>query len=159
MIADSMERIGLYEGIIPYAKELEARYRSGDTEGLPFEVRHKQYDTKPDEKRQYEVHFHTIDLMVGLDGAENIDLAPMEMLQSGAPLPGGGDGMKLVGGGRADPVRLEKGRFIAIYPGEAHRVGGQIARTARNADQMGGQTALPGSVFLVTACIFRMRID
>ena len=107
MIADSMERIGLYEGIIPYAKELEARYRSGDTEGLPFEVRHKQYDTKPDEKRQYEVHFHTIDLMVGLDGAENIDLAPMEMLQSGAPLPGGG-------------------RFIAIYPGEAHRVGGQI---------------------------------
>lgn len=123
-------------------------------------MRHKQYDTKPDEKRQYEVHFHTIDLMVGLDGAENIDLAPMEMLQSGAPLPGGGDGMKLVGDGRADTVRLEKGRFIAIYPGEAHRVGGQIVPgQPRNADQMGGQTALPGSVFLVTACIFRMRID
>ena len=119
MIADSMERIGLYEGIIPYAKELEARYRSGDTEGLPFEVRHKQYDTKPDEKRQYEVHFHTIDLMVGLDGAENIDLAPMEMLQSGAPLPGGGDGMKLVGGGRRIPFGWKKAgllRFIRAKP-------------------------------------------
>lgn len=97
MITDSMERIGLYEGIIPYAKELEARYRSGDTDGLPFEVRHKQYETKPEEKRQYEVHFHTIDLMVGLDGAETIDLAPMSALQPGAPLPNGGDGMKLVG--------------------------------------------------------------
>ena len=115
MIADSMERIGLYEGIIPYAKELEARYRSGDTEGLPFEVRHKQYDTKPDEKRQYEVHFHTIDLMVGLDGAENIDLAPMEMLQSGVPLPGGGDGMKLVGGGRAKPT-ASAGRLCPDSP-------------------------------------------
>ena len=114
MITDSMERIGLYEGIIPYAKELEARYRSGDTDGLPFEVRHKQYETKPEEKRQYEVHFHTIDLMVGLDGAETIDLAPMSALQPGVPLPNGGDGMKLVGGGRADTVRLE-----------AHRVGGQ----------------------------------
>lgn len=125
MITDSMERIGLYEGIIPYAKELEARYRSGDTDGLPFEVRHKQYETKPEEKRQYEVHFHTIDLMVGLDGAETIDLAPMSALQPDVPLPNGGDGMKLVGGGRADTVRLEKGRFVAIYPGEAHRVGGQ----------------------------------
>ena len=113
MITDSMERIGLYEEIIPYAKELEARYRSGDTDGLPFEVRHKQYETKPEEKRQYEVHFHTI------------DLAPMSALQPGVPLPNGGDGMKLVGGGRADTVRLEKGRFVAIYPGEAHRVGGQ----------------------------------
>ena len=126
MIADSMERIGLYEGIIPYAKELEARYRSKDTNGLPFEVRHKQYETKPDEKRQYEVHFHTIYLMVGLDGAENIDIEPMDRMQSGAPLPNGGDGMKLVGGGKSDTVRLEKGRFVAIYPGEAHRVGGQI---------------------------------
>ena len=123
MIADSMERIGLYEGIIPYAKELEARYRSKDMDGLPFEVRHKQYETKPDEKRQYEVHFHTIDLMVGLDGAENIDLAPMSTLQSGAPLPNGSEGMKLVGSGKKDTVRLEK---VAIYPGEAHRVGGQI---------------------------------
>ena len=49
----------------------------------------------------------------------------LSALQPGAPLPNGGDGMKLVGGGRADTVRLEKGRFVAIYPGEAHRVGGQ----------------------------------
>lgn len=126
MIADSMDRIGLYAGIIPYAEKLQTRYLSGDMDGLPFEVRHKQYETKPEEKRQYEVHFHTIDLMIGLDGAETIDLAPMSALQPGAPLPNGGDGMKLVGNGRADVVRLEKRRFVAIYPGEAHRVGGQI---------------------------------
>lgn len=126
MIVDWMERIGLYEGVIPYAKELEARYRSGSMDGLPFEVRHKQYETKPEDKRQYEVHFHTIDLMIGLEGAETIDLAPMGMLQAGAPLPNGGDGMKLIGGGKADRVQLEKGRFVAIYPGEAHRVGGQV---------------------------------
>ena len=107
MITDSMERIGLYEGIIPYAKELEARYRSGDTDGLPFEVRHKQYETKPEEKRQYEVHFHTIDLMVGLDGAETIDRA----------------------------------------------------WAGRDADQMGGEAALPGGVLPVTACIFRAGVD
>lgn len=125
MIADSMDRIGLYAGIIPYAEKLQTRYLSGDMDGLPFEVRHKQYETKPEEKRQYEVHFHTIDLMIGLDGAETIDLAPMSALQPVAPLPNGGDGMKLVGNGRADVVRLEKRRFVAIYPGEAHRVGGQ----------------------------------
>ena len=114
MIADSMERIGLYAGIIPYAEKLQTRYLSGDMDGLPFEVRHKQYETKSEEKRQYEVHFHTI------------DLAPMSALQPVAPLSNGGDGMKLVGNGRADVVRLEKRRFVAIYPGEAHRVGGQI---------------------------------
>ena len=47
MITDSMERIGLYEGIIPYAKELEARYRSGDTDGRPFEVRRTSKSRTP----------------------------------------------------------------------------------------------------------------
>ena len=36
MIADSMERIGLYEGIIPYAKELEAEYDEVLCYGIAF---------------------------------------------------------------------------------------------------------------------------
>ena len=125
MITDTIERLPLYAELLPYAEELTARFAAGSTEGLPFEVRMKTYDTKPDEKRKFEVHRHTIDLMMGIEGEEIIHICPESMLQPGDPLPNDGDGMKLIGAPCGSAVVLQPGRFVAILPGEAHMVGGQ----------------------------------
>ncbi len=125
MIMDTVERLPLYAELLPYARELSGRFKNREAEGLPFEVRFKQYDTKPDEKRKFEVHRHTIDLMMCFEGEEIIHICPEAELQPGEPLPNGGDGMKLVGAPRGTAVRLQSGCFAAILPGEAHMVGGQ----------------------------------
>lgn len=126
MIADSMERIALYDGILPHAKEIAALWAAGSPDGAPCEVRQKAYDTKADSARLFEVHEHTIDLMIGLEGAEVIHVCPAQELEPGAPLPNGADGRKLVGGPRGSAVLLTAGHFVALYPGEAHMVGGQL---------------------------------
>ena len=125
MIMDTVERLSLYEELLPYAKELSERFRTRHAEGLPFEVRFKEYETKPDEKRKFEVHRHTIDLMMCFEGEEIIHICPEEELQPGEPLLDGGDGMKLIGSPRGSVVLLKPGCFVAILPGEAHMVGGR----------------------------------
>lgn len=126
MIVDTMERIALYDGILPRAKEIAALWAAGSPEGATVEVRQKSYDTKPDESRKFEVHDHTIDLMIGRSGGEVIHVCPAGQLEAGEPLPNGGDGRKLIGGPRGSAVVLEAGYFVALYPGEAHMVGGQL---------------------------------
>ena len=126
MIIDSMERIALYDGILPHAKELAALYAAGSPEGADVEIRDKRYDTKEDARRRFEVHHHTIDLMIGFEGSEVIHICPMDELPPAEPLPKGSDGMKMDGAPRGHAVRLLPGTFVAIYPGEAHMVGGQV---------------------------------
>ncbi len=125
MIVDSMDRIALYEGILPHAREIAALWAARSPEGASVEVRQKAYETKPDGARLFEVHDHTIDLMVGLSGAEIIHVCPACELAPGRPLPDGADGRKLIGGPRGSAVMLRPGYFVALYPGEAHMVGGQ----------------------------------
>lgn len=126
MIVDTMDRIALYEGVLPKAKEIAALWAAGSPEGATMEVRQKAYDTKPDETRKFEVHDHTIDLMIGLSGSEVIHVCPAAQLEPGEPLPNGGDGRKLIGGPRGSAVVLTAGCFVALYPGEAHMVGGEL---------------------------------
>lgn len=126
MIIDTMERIALYDGILPHAKELAALYAAGSPEGAGVEIRDKRYDTKEDARRRFEVHHHTIDLMIGFEGSEVIHICPMDELTPAEPLPKGADGMKMDGAPRGHAVRLLPGTFVAIYPGEAHMVGGQV---------------------------------
>ncbi len=125
MIVDSMDRIAQYEGILPHAREIAALWAARSPEGASVEVRQKAYETKADDARLFEVHDHTIDLMVGLSGAEIINVCPASELEPGKPLPNGADGRKLVGGPRGSAVMLKPGYFVALYPGEAHMVGGQ----------------------------------
>lgn len=125
MIMDSVDRLPLYANVLPFAAELAARFEKKDAEGLPFEVRFKQYDTKDDEKRKFEVHRHTIDMMMCFEGAEFIHICPEAELIPGTPLPDGGDGRKMEGGPRGTAVLLKPGCFVAILPGEAHMVGGR----------------------------------
>ena len=108
MIVDSVERLALYAALLPYAKELSARFQTRRTDGLPFEVRFKQYDTKPDEKRKFEVHRKTIDLMMCFEGEEIIHICPEAELVPGEPLPHGGDGMKLIGAPRGFKVTVKE---------------------------------------------------
>lgn len=125
MIIDTMERIALYEGVLPHAKEISALWQAQSAEGASIEIRDKRYDTKPDAKRRFEVHARTIDLMIGFEGCEVIHICPQADLEPAEPLPNGADGMKMNGGPQGHAVQLRPGTFVAIYPGEAHMVGGQ----------------------------------
>jgi len=129
MIIDSMERIALYEDVLPRAKDISilfAAQRADGAQEMGIEVRDKRYDTKPDDTRRFEVHEHTIDLMIGLEGCEIIHICPQSILAPAEPLPNGADGRKLDGAPQGHAVQLLPGTFVAIYPGEAHMVGGQL---------------------------------
>ena len=125
MIIDTMERIALYEGVLPHAKEIAALWQAQSAEGASIEIRDKRYDTKPDAKRRFEVHARTIDLMIGFEGCEVIHICPQADLELAELLPNGADGMKMNGAPQGHAVQLRPGTFVAIYPGEAHMVGGQ----------------------------------
>ena len=126
MIVDTVERLPLYESLLPGAGEIARRFRDMDTAGAPFEIREKEYETKPDEKRRFEVHDRTVDLMLCASGREVIHLCPASGLTPAEPLPNGADGRKLDGVPRGSAVLLREGYFIAIFPGEAHMVGGRV---------------------------------
>lgn len=130
MIIDTINRLALYESVLPQAEKVAALLEKGSPDGAPFEVRVKKYDTKPDEKRRFEVHGHTIDLMVGLVGEEIIHVCPQEQLEPAEYLPNGADGRKMNGAPQGSAVKLAAGTFVALYPGEAHMVGGQTEKGA-----------------------------
>ena len=126
MIVDTMDRIALYEGILPNAREIALLWLARSSENASVEIRDKRYDTKPDHKRRFEVHAHTVDLMIGFEGSEVIHICHPDCLIPAEALPNGADGMKLDGGPQGHAVLLQPGTFVAIYPGEAHMVGGQV---------------------------------
>ena len=126
MILDIVSRLPLYEAQIPDAAKIAAAFESADPDAAPCEVREKHYPLKDDAKRRFEVHGHTIDLMIARAGAEIIHICPMAGLTPAEALPNGGDGRKLDGAPQGTAVLLEQGYFCAILPGEAHMVGGKI---------------------------------
>ena len=124
MIVDRIARLPLYADVIPGAKKIAEAFQENMPQEAPCEVREKSYATKDDQARRFEVHFHTIDLMMARSGAEVIHLCAQDELTPAEALPGGADGRKLDGGPRGTAVILEAGYFCAIFPGEAHMVGG-----------------------------------
>lgn len=125
MILDTVDRLPLYESILPGAAEIAKRFLEQNTENAPWEIREKKYETKPDEKRRFEVHDRTVDLMLCASGREVIHICPAAELIPAEPLPNGADGRKLDGGPRGSAILFRPDCFIAIFPGEAHMVGGQ----------------------------------
>jgi beta-galactosidase beta subunit len=125
MILDSISRLPLYEAQIPGAADIAAAFASLDPKAAPCEVREKRYAQKDDAARRFEVHFHTIDLMLAREGAEIIHICPTQTLTPAEALPNGGDGRKLDGAPQGTAVELAQGMFCAIFPGEAHMVGGK----------------------------------
>ena len=126
MILDTISRLHLYESQIPGAAQIQKAFLSNEPQAAPCEVREKSYALKEDDKRRFEVHFRTIDLMMVREGAEVIHLCPAQRLVPAEFLPGGADGRKLDGAPTGTAVELEQGWFCAIFPGEAHMVGGKI---------------------------------
>ncbi len=129
MIADKISRLALYDGVIPGAARLAAalgkeNFDPDDAQTHDgFVIRHKQYKTKPDESRRFEVHEHTIDLMLCLAGSEIVHVTDDPALARAEALQD--DGWKLDGAPRGTAVLLKAGEFIAIFPGEAHMVAGR----------------------------------
>ena len=78
MILDLISRLPLYDTLIPGAAEIAAAFTAEAPDAAPCEVREKSYSTKADDKRRFEVHEHTIDLMMARHGAEVIHICPKE---------------------------------------------------------------------------------
>ena len=126
MILDKVSRLPMYESLIPDAARIAEAFRARLPQEAPCEVREKSYAQKEDAQRRFEVHDHTVDLMIASDGAEVIHLCPAERLTPAEPLPNWADGRKLDGTPQGTAVLLEAGYFCAIFPGEAHMVGGWL---------------------------------
>ncbi|MBQ1492754.1 MAG: YhcH/YjgK/YiaL family protein [Blautia sp.] len=125
MIVDKVQRLPLYKEQIPGSEEILEAFQRKDPSVASCEVREKSYAQKAEENRRFEVHFSTIDLMIAREGAEVIHICPMEDLTAAEPLPKGADGRKMDGAAQGTAVVLKKGYFCAIFPGEAHMVGGK----------------------------------
>ncbi len=126
MITDSIERLGLYEALLPGAAQIAAAFLAADPAAAPCPVKEKRYALRADAARRFEVHFRTVDLMLARGGAECIHLCPASCLTPAEPLPDGADGRKLDGPPQGTACLLEAGRFCAIFPGEAHMVAGAL---------------------------------
>ncbi len=124
MILDTIDRLPLYERLIPDAAKIAEAFLKGEPNTLSFEVREKNYATKEDSARRYEVHAHTIDLMIAREGQEVVHICPEKALSRAEALPGGADGWKMDGPVQGSALVLSAGQFLAIFPGEAHMVGG-----------------------------------
>lgn len=133
MILDTVERLPLYADLIPGAREIAAAFAASDPAAAPCEVREKRYATKADAQRRYEVHDHTIDLMIARGGAEVIHICSLEGMEPAEELKD--DGRKLNGPIHGSAVQLNAGYFCAIFPGEAHAVGGQANGQAGEIDK------------------------
>ena len=129
MISDLISRLPLYENLIPGAGEIAEAYAARMPDQAPCEVREKSYAPKLPEQRRFEVHFHTIDLMMAKSGAEVIHVLPWECLTPAERLANGADGRKLNGAPQGSAVTLREGYFCALFPGEAHVVGGIAENT------------------------------
>jgi len=135
MILDKISRLPLYAALIPGAERIAAAFAASDAAAAPCEVREKSYALKEDAKRRFEVHYKTIDLMMARVGAETIHLCPMADLTPAEALPNSGDGRKFDGAPRGTAVLLEAGFFCAIFPGEAHMVGGKTGGVSESVDK------------------------
>ena len=124
MILDLISHLPLYNTLIPGAAQIAEAYFAQDPAAAPCEVREKSYVTKADDQRRFEVHEHTIDLMMACCGAEVIHICPQEDFTPAEPLKD--DGCKLDGHIHGSAIVLNENYFCAIFPGEAHAVGGHV---------------------------------
>ena len=74
MILDRIDRLALYGGLIPGAAQIAGAFDAQAPEAAGCEVRQKRYACKDDAARRFEVHEHTVDLMMARRGAEVIHL-------------------------------------------------------------------------------------
>lgn len=133
VILDLISRLPQYDTLIPNAAQIAAAYVAQAPTDAPCEVREKRYATKADDQRRFEVHKCTIDLMMARSGAEVIHIAPREDFTPAEALKD--DGCKLDGPVHGSAIVLNEGCFCAIFPGEAHAVGGQVDGQAGSIDK------------------------
>ncbi|MCR5731786.1 MAG: YhcH/YjgK/YiaL family protein [Sphaerochaetaceae bacterium] len=126
MISDLITKLHLYEAVIPGATSIEKAFLENNPKNAPCEVREKSYALKEADSRRFEVHFHTIDLMIAREGGEVINITKIDNLVPAEKLPNGNDGQKLDGPPQGLNHTLKAGYFVAIFPGEAHMVGGKL---------------------------------
>lgn len=130
MIIDTVDNGSLYAGLGPRIARALAWVRETDLAALA-PGRHdieadqvyalvSEYTTKLPDQGRWEAHRRYLDLQCLASGAESFGYAPAATLQAGEYIPEK-DITWLAGEGRF--VRLEPGRFVIVWPADAHMPG------------------------------------
>ncbi len=129
MIYDSITNIEAYRGIHPRVMKALEILRDTDFSSMAdgtYEVEGKElfyflqsYETKPSNDKP-EAHKLYADIMMMLDGKEQIGVAPLESVEDTGERP---EGDIRFYRGETVPVLLKENRFAVFFPGDAHAPG------------------------------------
>jgi YhcH/YjgK/YiaL family protein len=130
MVIDTLDNAGLYAGLGPRIAHALAWIRDADLAGLAV-GRHEidgdavyaivsEYTTKGPGEGRWEAHRRYLDLQCVAAGREMFGYAPVATLRAGDYIAEN-DITWLTGDGHV--VALEPGRFVIVWPGDAHMPG------------------------------------
>ncbi len=129
MIYDTLAHIDTYKGLAPRLARALELLRDTDFASQPdgtYEVEGKYlfyflqtYETKPQNDRP-EAHRQYADIMLMLEGREQIGVAPLEWVEDTGERPEGDIRFYT---GESVPILLERDRFAVFFPGDAHAPG------------------------------------
>ena len=126
MIVDSIENISNYKELIPNSvlefitsgKVINCKYNIDEKNYANYD----EYAPKPLDLCKFEAHKKYIDIQIMLDGEEQIDITNVEGLKILEEYDENRDVMFFNSPERfVDKITLSKGKFVLIYPYEAHR--------------------------------------
>lgn len=130
MIVDKIENANLYAGLsdriarafeILRDKNLAAKDNGRyEVDGKDFYYLVQRYMSRPIEQARFEAHREHIDIQFLLEGQEGIGHAPVGELTPATPYDKEKDVTRYKMPGSFTQVKLCKGMFCLLYPGDAH---------------------------------------
>jgi len=129
MIYDTLAHMDTYKGLAPRLVRALELLRDTDFSQQPdgtYEVEGRDlfyflqtYETKPRNDRP-EAHRQYADIMLMLEGREQIGVAPLEWVEDTGERPEGDIRFYT---GETVPILIEQDRFAVFFPGDAHAPG------------------------------------
>ena len=129
MITDRLENLGRYA--VPFAAEITAFLAAHDPVSLPVGeieikgrslfVRPSAYTTKNSADGKFETHRVYADVQVVVKGAEIMETAPADVLESLTAYDPAGDYQFFKAGKDISRTVVRAGEFMVFFPGEAHK--------------------------------------
>ena len=132
MIVDNIENISKYKNLIPdnivkFIEKLKD-YKISELKEHRKEIIHDRnyanfdiYNPKPVDMCKFEAHKKYIDIQIMLKGEERIDITNTDGLEISEEYDEDRDVMFFKPPKQADEIILSNGKFVLIYPHEAHR--------------------------------------
>lgn len=130
MIVTTIGRLDSYSEI-PYAKDIMSfisEFKKTDMKPDRYDIHGDElfaavsrYDTEPREQRKFESHRKYIDLQIVLDGKEEMDWAPIDLLDvTSSEFEKGGD-IAFYEGDSLSTITLGGDQCAVLFPEDGHR--------------------------------------